>query len=562
MAKKKVSAFTAVTDMGEDDCFPVVTDIASTPKSRRIALRSLRNRLYGQSVFLKPSGADDTAAINAILAGITPNTRVIFRGAFSVSDTLTLAVDDVILDGDGASITQTGTQKKTITLSGVSRCRVSGFRLIGNGTEDPWAAGNTVWNGVAGVYVTASNDVAVERCHLSNHAGGGIQIHGICDGLRIERNRVIGMGTGGYNDNGADACIGSAGNIQSKNGLIISGNYLSGHAHGIFATTGQGMLVVDNVVRDIFGQMGLYIQQGGDMTVAGNSFYNIAQNAIKLQNQNAETVDCVCNITGNSISKCGDSGVAIMPAGAGDGYYTTNTSIIGNNIYDVQYGLYVKAAKNVLAASNRIRKCSWLGMYIWDSQGDFLNNRISQCEGAAFNIYKPQHRIVIDGATIVDCPINAGASTAPTYRCMAFVSDEVSPNNGKVLFSNIRWRFEDYSPPANLQAALNGDANAVIEITGPFLNSTTVVNSATPTITHIVPLEQSKTAPTAYTNRASLYAFDVSAGNTAIHAMTEGGKIIKLYQQAHIADAAGGTEIATINAILAALENAGFLATS
>lgn len=69
-------------------------------------------------------------------------------------------------------------------------------------------------------------------------------------------------------------------------------------------------------------------------------------------------------------------------------------------------------------------------------------------------------------------------------------------------------------------------------------------------------------APTNGADRAFLYSADQAAGNACIHAMTEGGKVIKLYQQAHIADAAGGTEVATINAILAALENCGLLASA
>jgi|GEM_PF-6286646 len=64
-----------------------------------------------------------------------------------------------------------------------------------------------------------------------------------------------------------------------------------------------------------------------------------------------------------------------------------------------------------------------------------------------------------------------------------------------------------------------------------------------------------------------MYSADIAPGNAAPHFRTEAGAVIKLYQQAHIADPSGGstqdTEARTaINAILAALENAGLLATS
>lgn len=75
------------------------------------------------------------------------------------------------------------------------------------------------------------------------------------------------------------------------------------------------------------------------------------------------------------------------------------------------------------------------------------------------------------------------------------------------------------------------------------------------------------TGPAALTDGCVIYATDQTGGNSCVHAKTEGGAVIKLYQQAHIADATGGATVdtearAAVNAILAALENAGFLATS
>lgn len=62
-------------------------------------------------------------------------------------------------------------------------------------------------------------------------------------------------------------------------------------------------------------------------------------------------------------------------------------------------------------------------------------------------------------------------------------------------------------------------------------------------------------------NAAQIYSDDQAPGNACLYTKTEAGDVIKLYKQAHIADAAGGTEVATINAILAVLENLGLLAT-
>jgi len=72
------------------------------------------------------------------------------------------------------------------------------------------------------------------------------------------------------------------------------------------------------------------------------------------------------------------------------------------------------------------------------------------------------------------------------------------------------------------------------------------------------------TAPSGgLTDAFQMYAGDIAAGECAPHFVTEHGDVVKLYQQAHIADAPGDTaanNATTINAILVALENTGLLA--
>lgn len=76
------------------------------------------------------------------------------------------------------------------------------------------------------------------------------------------------------------------------------------------------------------------------------------------------------------------------------------------------------------------------------------------------------------------------------------------------------------------------------------------------------------TAPTGdIANQFALYAADITAGQSAPHFRTENGKVIKLYQQAHIADPTGGATVdsqarAAVAAILVALETLGLTATS
>jgi hypothetical protein len=75
-------------------------------------------------------------------------------------------------------------------------------------------------------------------------------------------------------------------------------------------------------------------------------------------------------------------------------------------------------------------------------------------------------------------------------------------------------------------------------------------------------------APTALTNGAVLYAADQASGNSCIHAKTEGGGVVKLYQQIHIGDlTTAGADAGedhgardAINALYVVLENNGLLA--
>jgi len=66
---------------------------------------------------------------------------------------------------------------------------------------------------------------------------------------------------------------------------------------------------------------------------------------------------------------------------------------------------------------------------------------------------------------------------------------------------------------------------------------------------------------------AQLWVADVAVGNACFHTRTENGAVLKLYQQAHIANPSGGATVdaesrTAINAILTVLENIGAVATS
>lgn len=570
MAKKKVSAFTLTTDMGEDDNFPIVLDVLSTPKSRRLALKSLRNRLYGQSVYIRPTGGDDTATLNAAFAALTPGTRVIMRGSYSVSDTFTLAVDDTIVDMDGATITQTGLDKRTLTLDTVDRCKVLGGRFIGKGTETPWAGGATAENNVAAIRMVNCTHCDVIGCEIENHAGCGIAIDGTAEIIHIRSNRITGVGTHSVGDNGSDAAIRGGAASVAKTGIIVRHNDISHHAFGVMIPGVIDCIIEGNHIHDITGQHSIYQVACGDQVIANNLIRNGAQDGIKVQLQDVLDMYGTISITGNVVKNCGytsgKAGINVLAVGAGvlGVKFEWCINIASNNVYKASYGILVRGCRNCNVASNRVSDIALYGYDAHYSEVSFHGNYAANCDRAPLYIQYPTNTVYVNGMTIVDGPRNMAGGTGYDSRCCIFIDDEASPNNGNVYLSNITCKFENYTEQAGtgpFYGCIYATANTQVHLVGPIVNLTTKVNYLNGTTKTAVPFDVGS-APTAATNKAYLYGADVAAGNTAIHAMTEGGKVIKLYQQAHIADAVGGTEIATINAILAALENAGFLATS
>jgi len=97
---------------------------------------------------------------------------------------------------------------------------------------------------------------------------------------------------------------------------------------------------------------------------------------------------------------------------------------------------------------------------------------------------------------------------------------------------------------------------------GATLNYAIFTEGATPSLFEGPHYFKNTTSGTSKADHAQILAADKPAGNSCIVVKTENNSLIWLYQQDHIADASAGTEIATINAILAALENNGLLAAS
>jgi parallel beta-helix repeat protein len=572
MANAKTSALTPLVTAEEGDILYIVDDPGGTPVSKKITVANLRQSMHPSVYFVPPSGGDDHAALAAILAAVSDGAVIRLEGAYSISDTLTVTTDRTSIIGHGATITQTGTNKTTINVDSCDGVKFKGIHFVGKGTETPWAAGSSDDNNVCGVRFTTSTNGEVSGCVFTNHAGGSIYLNGATDGMRIIGNTIAGMGspTISSNDNGSDAGIEGESTSASKSAIIISGNDISGHCFGILMPGFIDMAITGNFIHDIPGQHGMYLANGGDLTISGNVLMDIDKNAIKIQPQEEADRQGVAMISGNTITRCGDCGIIILSTSTGE-YYTKNISIVGNNIYDSctdasnpSAGIFLRRARKAVVEGNRVRKSGLYGIYAHKSEVMLSNNYVSDCEMCALYIDTPQNNTIVNGLVSVDTPLNVGEATGYAARSVVFMTDEASPNQGTVYIGNLHARFEDGIAKTGTGAffsCLYPNANTLLQIVGPIVDKTGpayVIGTMAGAVENSIRLDLGNAAPTYGVNKAFLYPADVAAGRCSVHSMTEEGHVIKLFRGAAVADCTNTTDVITqLNALLARLRVTG-----
>lgn len=293
-----------------------------------------------------------TATINAAIAALGDNQTLFFPdGNYTVNDELLVdAKNNIRIYTNSAKITQDGTTKTTFHLRSCTNASIEGFTLVGKGTEDPWAGAATGWSGVAGIHLNGCTNCSVIHNTLTNHAGGGIVWSSSCSNLRISGNAITGMGDTRIviQDNGSDFAIGATGqSIVSplkSNGITITDNYCSGHAFGIAVSSALvdsfGGIISGNIIDDIPGQHGIYVQDVQDMIVSHNTFNRTALIAIKKQFTAYEgtatagttttltTNRTLCDLTGSEV-------LILTGPGAGDKRTIASNTIGANSVLTV-----------------------------------------------------------------------------------------------------------------------------------------------------------------------------------------------------------------------------------
>jgi parallel beta-helix repeat protein len=352
------------------------------------AIRSVQAKLR-ESVSVKDFGAvgdgvaDDTAAIQAAFSSLSANSNIVFpNGNYVISDSITCSTSALRIIGTGATITQTGSFKKSLNINACSNVRVEGLSFVGKGTEH--SGGSSSYNGVAAVHMTAGcSDIEIVGCVMTNHAGGTIRWTGNGTRFRISGNRINGIGTSGgivAGDNNGDFAIASFSSSADVD-ISISGNIVSGTCFGIGLTNHSGCVISNNIVSAIPGQHGIYLNRGSACVISSNNIRDIAYEGIKLQISDAAITEKSITISGNQVFDCGQSGIVLGAVTGISNSFIDDVVVDGNVVRDCGlYGIYARLLQSASITDNAISNAGAYGIYWNGSDGVISANTITNTE--------------------------------------------------------------------------------------------------------------------------------------------------------------------------------------
>lgn len=324
-----------------------------------------------------PSGGDDRAALQSFLTS-HDGQRVRLRqgAAYRVAGTVALGGTRVAVDMCGASITQTSATSPTLSVAG-GRLTLHGGTLTGRGSD---YADTTATYVSSGIRATAGAEVALLDCTATGHAGAAVYA---TDAARVDvhRCRIIGVGNGG--GGGTFAFV--SGVSKDNAGVIVDGATTDVHvtdctishtAQGLLGGAGTARIIArGNVIRDIGGQHGIYLNQCVGATIAGNLISATGGAGIKVQTQDGSPDALGIAITGNVIDTTGAHGITLTAAGgssrlrditvtgntiraaSNDGIlvqYATHATITGNTIHTARAGIQLADVSTVTVSHNLI----------------------------------------------------------------------------------------------------------------------------------------------------------------------------------------------------------------
>lgn len=388
--------------------------------------------IVGGSGYVTPMhfGADQTGTVDSLttiqaMLGCGASNFNFGKGAFKVGGGLTMTSKSNFAVYGSATLTQTVTLQKTITLTSCTDCSITGLKFVGKGNENAWAARTTAYNGVAAIALVTCSRVTISKNKLSNHAGGGIFLDQTCPNITITDNDIVGMGSDYIiaENNASDAGIISGGSGgYAKENLIIARNRVSEHAFGILCQGAGACEISGNFIFDIRGQHGIYYTNPGTLSVVGNIVHGCAEGGIKVQTQSLVDNDAAILIANNNTYDTsrgvglGYAGIAVAQVLSG---LFTNVSVVNNNVSksnsEAEIGTFTMVSSNTITiAKHQMQSPNRIAFTSTDTLPAGLSAGVLYyCVNATLNTF--QVSTTNGGAAVTITDSGTGTHTALAY---------------------------------------------------------------------------------------------------------------------------------------------------
>lgn len=339
---------------------------------------------------------DDTAAIQAMLAGIGPNTAVHFSAGIYKHTNITITgKSNFALVGDGAVFLATTRSEPYLRFVNCADVTVRGITSKG-------AIATTRQGPTRGISFEGCGRYFITGCHIHNTEGVGIYSGGGCYDGRIVGNLVHDTFADGIHVTGTSNRIVISGNTIRDTGddaiaVVSYGSDLNGpcediaitsnlswhsRSRGLIVSGGKNIAVSGNTIRDS-QNAGIYIAYEPTYPTRAVEGVSIVGNTVLGANTyNEPTIDYAgIHVVGNGGPTTPVSGVTIsgntVEGSKWHGILIGNTGVgcygiivSDNNVRKSgKHAVMVQAAQDVLICGNMIDTAAEAGIYCTDTRG-------------------------------------------------------------------------------------------------------------------------------------------------------------------------------------------------
>lgn len=371
------------------------------------------------------SATADTAGFVAAASALRPGDTLYANGSYLINGSAInfSGLSDVIFDLNGARFAQQTNLSKTLQFTNCRRIKIIGGNFVGRGgASGEYVPAATSYNGVAGIFLSACDDVEIFGSRLFSHAGGSI-VWRESDNLNIHHNLVVGIGPTYIPalGNGQDFAIGGFSDDITRMDFVanISHNTISDTAFGIFHNRCKSLLIEGNTITRIPGQHGIYVIECSGLVISNNLISNCVQQGAKLQIEYytgrgiapagfADVQGVV--VTGNAIRNCQD-GFAVISTSLSDGtnQKVYGVEVTGNSFFNMTGdGVNLNHCIEAMVASNNIRSAARFGINFKNCSGVVADNSVvtSGSSGLSASLF---HGTEIRDNRLVNCGLSNGA---------------------------------------------------------------------------------------------------------------------------------------------------------